>query len=519
MVQNFLAGGAAANVFAASLDVPVHVVDSGVAGAALEATNLLSHRVGPGTQSSLHGPAMTGSELAQALQSGADVTAQTQAQALAFGEMGIGNTASASLLAHKVTGLPLDSLIGRGTGIDTSGLARKRAVLDEAAARTGPTLDTDTALAEYAGFEMAMMVGSMQAAAEDGRIVLVDGFIATASAAAALIRAPHIRPAMVFCHRSQEAGHRVLLDWLSADPLLDMDMRLGEGTGALLAWPLVKAASAMLCDMASFDSAGRLARLAHARHACLCHVGRAIPDAAATTRARVFARTRWSRAPRHFACSRAGAWAGTVALLYWTAPQLWSQTLADSDGADPSLLVTGACTRTVWPTAWTGWAAGATATSSLEIMRDSQIGTYGALGLGIGAGTLQATALATARSDDRHGRTGNRAHVGRAVMAWALGQQGRYLRRAGAGTGLDRPLGRYRLGTTTLGSDWTGRPVRACRRWGRVADRAQLQGDSGGTCPGAVWTLRTLGGDTGDTWAHCSASASPAALLGAAAWP
>ena len=256
MVLNFLAGGAAANVFANSQGVPMHVVDAGVAGDPLDHPALWSYRVGGGTDSSLRGPAMTVEDLAKALRAGAQVVARTGAQALAFGEMGIGNTASASLLAHKLTGLPLDDLVGRGTGVDDAGLARKRKVLTAAAARTDTTLSKDKALAEYAGFEMAMMTGAMQAAAEDGRIVLVDGFIATACATAALARAPHIRPAMVFCHRSHEAGHRALLKWLGADPLLDMDMRLGEGTGALLAWPLVKAASAMLCDMASFDSAG-----------------------------------------------------------------------------------------------------------------------------------------------------------------------------------------------------------------------------------------------------------------------
>lgn len=256
MVLNFLAGGAAANVFARSQNVPVHVVDAGVAGDPVDAPALLSRRVGAGTQSSLHGPAMAPGQLELALRHGSEIALSTQADALAFGEMGIGNTASASLLAHKLTGIELDQLVGRGTGLDDAGLDRKHAILRKAAARTQASQTPDDALAHYAGFEMAMMTGAMQAAAENGRIVLVDGFIATASAAAALARAPHIRPAMVFCHRSQEAGHRALLDWLGADPLLSMDMRLGEGTGALLAWPLVKAASAMLCEMASFDSAG-----------------------------------------------------------------------------------------------------------------------------------------------------------------------------------------------------------------------------------------------------------------------
>lgn len=256
MVQNFVTGGAAANVFAASQNVPVHVVDAGVAGSTLTAPTLQSRRIASGTRSSLRGPAMTAAELKQALRAGAEIVATARADALAFGEMGIGNTASASLLAHKLTGLPLNGLIGRGTGVDDAGLDNKKDVLRRAAARCGSNLDPDTALSEYAGFEMAMMAGAMQAAAENGQLVLVDGFIATATAAAVLARAPHIRPAMIFCHRSHEAGHRALLDWLGAEPLLDLDMRLGEGTGALLAWPLVKAASAMLSDMASFESAG-----------------------------------------------------------------------------------------------------------------------------------------------------------------------------------------------------------------------------------------------------------------------
>jgi nicotinate-nucleotide--dimethylbenzimidazole phosphoribosyltransferase len=255
MVMNFLAGGAAANVFAATQSVPVQVVDAGVAGEAIIHPALISRRVGAGTASFLTGPAMTAEQVTTALAHGAAIVRDTQADALAFGEMGIANTATASMILHKLTGLPLGDLVGRGTGVDDAGLRHKRDVLTRAAARTG-ALSPDDILRGYGGFEIAMMAGAMQEAGETGRLVLVDGFIATAAAAIALSRAPHIRPAMVFCHRSQEAGHRAALDWLGAEPLLDLDMRLGEGTGALLAWPLVKAACAMLCDMASFDSAG-----------------------------------------------------------------------------------------------------------------------------------------------------------------------------------------------------------------------------------------------------------------------
>lgn len=256
MMLNFLAGGAAANVFAATLNIPVQVVDAGVAGGAIAHPNLISRRIAAGSASFLTGPAMTPDQLALALAHGTDIARDTRADALAFGEMGIANTATASMVLHKLSGLDLHQLVGRGTGVDDAALAHKHHILQQAAARRPDAMMPDTILAEYGGFEIAMMAGAMQHAAETGRLVLVDGFIATAAAAAALARAPHIRPALIFCHRSQETGHRVALEWLNAEPLLDLDMRLGEGTGALLAWPLVKAAAAMLCDMASFESAG-----------------------------------------------------------------------------------------------------------------------------------------------------------------------------------------------------------------------------------------------------------------------
>ena len=159
-------------------------------------------------------------------------------------------------LAHKATGLALEALVGRGTGLDDAGLARKRRLLAEAAARTPERLAAPDALAEYGGFEIAMMAGAMLGAAAAGRVVIVDGFIAGAAALVALDAAPEARRALVFAHRSAEHGHSALLGHFGAVPLLDLDMRLGEGTGALLAWPLVRAAAAMLREMASFESAG-----------------------------------------------------------------------------------------------------------------------------------------------------------------------------------------------------------------------------------------------------------------------
>ena len=254
MALNFLAGGAAANVFARSVGAELQVVDAGIAEA-IEHPDLLDRRMGPGTKDSSVEPAMDEATLARALAAGRALAAASDADALAFGEMGIANTAAASLVIHKLSGLPLDLLTGRGTGLDDEGLSRKLAVLERAAARTG-ALSPARALAEYGGFEIAMMAGAMIGAAETRRVVLVDGFIATAAAMAAKALEPGCEAAFVFAHRSAEAGHRAALAHLGAEPLLELDLRLGEGTGALLAWPLVRSAAAMLREMASFESAG-----------------------------------------------------------------------------------------------------------------------------------------------------------------------------------------------------------------------------------------------------------------------
>ena len=256
MVLNFLGGGAAATVFAAGLGVPVAVVDAGVAGAPVSHPALIRRRIGSGTASFLKRPAMAACQARAAVEAGREFGAGPAETAAAFGEMGIGNTASAAMLAHKLTGLPLAALVGRGTGLDDEGLARKRAVLAQAATRTPDRLEPWDALREYGGFEIAMMAGAMLGAAASRRPVLVDGFIATAAALVARGLEPDARRALIFAHCSAEAGHRPLLRHMEAEPLLDLGMRLGEGVGAVMAWPLLRAASGMLCDMASFESAG-----------------------------------------------------------------------------------------------------------------------------------------------------------------------------------------------------------------------------------------------------------------------
>ena len=256
MVLNFLAEGAAANVFAASVGATVQVVDAGIVGEAIDHPGLLNRRIAGGTQNAIERAAMTHDQLERALQHGRDLGRALQSDVACFGEMGIGNTSSASLVASKLLNRPIADLVGRGTGLDDDGLTRKRDLLETAAARTGSDLGAEEALCEYGGFEIVMMAGAMIGAAEQGRIVVVDGFIATAAALSARAMNPNCERAFVFAHASAEAGHRVILEALQARPLLDLDMRLGEGTGAVLAFPLIKAAAAMLRDMASFESAG-----------------------------------------------------------------------------------------------------------------------------------------------------------------------------------------------------------------------------------------------------------------------
>lgn len=256
MARNFLSGGAAASVMSRALGVRLQVVDAGIAGEAIAADGLLDRRVSAGTANALHEPAMTPAQYQTALRHGEELAAAGDTDVLCLGEMGIGNTSSAALLAHKLTGVPLDALTGPGTGLDAAGVARKREVLQRAAARTARHLTPDDAMREYGGFEIAMMSGAMRGAAARRRLVLVDGFIATAAAMHAVSAAPATGAALVYAHRSAEPGHAHVLDYLEASPLLDLEMRLGEGSGALLAWPLVRCAAAILTEMASFDEAG-----------------------------------------------------------------------------------------------------------------------------------------------------------------------------------------------------------------------------------------------------------------------
>lgn len=259
MVHNFLQGGAAISVFCKLYNLDFRVVDAGISTKLEAHPALIDHKIAAGTQNYLEEPAMSESQVRQAIDKGMSLANQAHQEGrnlLLLGEMGIGNSSSAALITHCITKVPLEDCIGNGTGHGKEGLQRKRTLLAQALERGGCPDDPLLTLAQYGGFEGAMMVGTMIKAASLRQLVVVDGFIVTASALVACALCPAIRPYLVFAHRSLEPGHVHSLIHLQASPLLELDLRLGEGTGAALAYPLILAATAFLREMASFASAG-----------------------------------------------------------------------------------------------------------------------------------------------------------------------------------------------------------------------------------------------------------------------
>lgn len=261
MVATFLADRASASAFARAAGAKVRVVDAGVASDLPPNERLIDAKVRKGTRNAALEPALTTEEVKFALDHGARIARDVATEGfdiLMLGEMGIGNTASAALVMHRLAPAPLEDCIGQGTGHTPEGMARKRAAIQQAADRSAATEPLDV-LAEFGGLEIVMMVGAILGAAEVRRPVVVDGFICTAAALAAVRIAPAVRDYLIFAHRSAEHGHALMLDALDARPLLDLDLRLGEGTGALLALPVIRAAARLLTDVASLDDvmAGR----------------------------------------------------------------------------------------------------------------------------------------------------------------------------------------------------------------------------------------------------------------------
>lgn len=259
MVLNFLAGGAAINAFARQHGLALTVIDAGVDGDLPAHPRLRSLKVRPGTRNARHGPALTLDEVQTCFERGAALVRELAAggtNAVLFGEMGIGNSSAAALLVSTLLQLPLETCVGRGAGHDDAGLARKHRILAAVRERHAGVNGPVGAMAAFGGCEIAMITGAMLEAATNRMVILVDGFIVTAALAAAARICPNVTDYCVFAHVSEENGHRAALAALGGEPLLDLGLRLGEGTGAALAWPLLVAATAFLREMATFDSAG-----------------------------------------------------------------------------------------------------------------------------------------------------------------------------------------------------------------------------------------------------------------------
>jgi nicotinate-nucleotide--dimethylbenzimidazole phosphoribosyltransferase len=269
MVANFVAGGAAINALAGTVGARVVVIDAGVAGPIpavvpdpIRGGTLVSARIRAGTADMTEGPAMTRDEALAAIATGRRVVADLRADAtgldfLGIGEMGIGNTTAASALSAVFTGAPVASVTGTGTGIDDAGRARKIAVIETALARHRPDpADPIGVLAQVGGLEIAVLVGVIVEAALADIPVVLDGFITASAALVAVAIEPRLGPRLIAGHRSSEPGHRVVLEHLGLAPILELDLRLGEASGAALAMAVIVAAVAVREEMATFDSAG-----------------------------------------------------------------------------------------------------------------------------------------------------------------------------------------------------------------------------------------------------------------------
>lgn len=259
MVLNFLSGGAAINVFAKQHNINLKIVDAGVNHDFGNADGLLNCKVSKGTDSFLNGPAMSAKFCQKAVNRGVELVNEiyeSGTNIIGFGEMGIGNTASAAMLMHSLTGISLEDCVGRGTGLDDKKYRAKLEVLQQSLKQNEIPKTPMETLSTYGGFEIAMMCGAMLSAAANQMVILVDGFIASAAYLVASKLDPNIQHYAIFCHQSEEKGHRQMLLDLDAKPILNLNLRLGEGTGCALAYPIIESALNFLNQMASFESAG-----------------------------------------------------------------------------------------------------------------------------------------------------------------------------------------------------------------------------------------------------------------------
>lgn len=261
MVLNFLSGGAAINVLARHINARVVVVDMGIASEIpIDDEKLIRRRVSSGTMNLAKGPAMKREQAEESIQSGIEIALSEiskGADIIGTGDMGIGNTTSSAAIACALMNVDAEKIAGRGTGVDDDGLKRKISAITRGLNINKPNIkDGIDVLSKVGGFEIGGLVGVMLGAASKNIPVMVDGFISTAAAMIAVTIKPECKNYLIFAHCSKENGHNLMLDWLNVKPLLDLDMRLGEGTGAALGISLAESACKILSEMATFGEAG-----------------------------------------------------------------------------------------------------------------------------------------------------------------------------------------------------------------------------------------------------------------------
>ncbi|MFH6944550.1 nicotinate-nucleotide--dimethylbenzimidazole phosphoribosyltransferase [Flavobacterium sp. FlaQc-50] len=259
MVANFLEEGAAINVFCKQNDITLSIVDAGVNYDFPTNAKLINAKIAKGTQSFLHAPAMSETELQFCFEKGKTIVntiAETDSNCIGFGEMGIGNTSTAAVLMSLLTGFPIEECVGKGTGVEDEKLIQKQNILKKAIENYSGQTEMQQQLAYFGGFEIIQMAGGMLAAYDRKMLILVDGFICSVAYLIASKINPNIKRNAIFCHVSAEQAHQKLLNYLEAKPILNLDLRLGEGTGCAIALPILKSAEAFLNEMATFENAG-----------------------------------------------------------------------------------------------------------------------------------------------------------------------------------------------------------------------------------------------------------------------
>ena len=259
MVFNFLQNGAAINVFCNQNEIELSIVDAGVNYDFEDYSKLKNCKVAKSTKNFIHEPAMSLDQLNLSFdyaKKTVDEIAKNGTNIIGFGEMGIGNTSSAAMIIHYLTDLPLAQCVGRGTGLNDEQLQNKINILSQAKDKHEKITDAKQVLATFGGFEVAQMTGAMLAAYEHNMLLMIDGYIASAAILVASKLKPEILNNAIFCHQSDEVGHQYLLNYFEEEPILKINLRVGEGTGCALAYPIIKSAVNFYNDMASFESAG-----------------------------------------------------------------------------------------------------------------------------------------------------------------------------------------------------------------------------------------------------------------------